>query len=266
MERNVRLLLCYDGTDFHGWQRQPGVRTVQSDLEATLRRVLQHDVRVIASGRTDAGVHAFGQVANFRTDRKIPTEKLHHAIGSRLPEDIGIRHAQDVSDEFHATRSAEAKLYRYRIFNSTVRPVSQMAQRYTYHVWRELDLNLMRSAAVGFLGTRDFSSLAAAGCVRHTMVRTIHRCDVYRSGHEIHIDVEGAGFLYHQVRIMAGTLVDVGMGRIPPESIEGILAGMDRSLAGPTAPAAGLCLRWVRYPADLLRSDDADRTETSSDL
>ncbi len=252
MARNLRLLLCYDGTDFHGWQFQPGFRTVQHTLQQQLRRVLRHEVTLVASGRTDAGVHAAGQVANVVTSCTIPCHKLRHAIGSRLPEDLGVRAVTEVAMDFHAIRSAAGKLYRYRIFNTPVRPVTRSIQRYAYHFWEPLDVHRMQEAASRFVGEKDFTSMAARRCVRQTMVRRVMRCDVERHLDEIRIDVEGGGFLYNQVRNMVGTLIDIGRGRWEPECIDEMLAGRDRSLAGPTAPAHGLSLQWVRYPAELL--------------
>lgn len=257
MERNVRLLLSYDGTEFHGWQSQPGLRTVQDVITQSVRRVVRHLVHLTASGRTDAGVHAAGQVANFSTDCLLSMEKMRSAVGSRLPKDVSVRGARVVSAEFHARRSTESKLYRYRIHNTADRPVSHLAQNYCYHFWDPLDVDRMQEAAVLFVGTMDFRAMAAAGCERETMVRTILRCDVHRHLDEVRIDVEGTGFLYNQVRNMVGTMIEVGRGRWAPEYVSEILAGGDRSKAGPTAPARGLCLQWVRYPAELLWPDGA---------
>lgn len=253
MDRNLRLLLCYDGTDFHGWQHQPEFRTVQGVLSDAIRRVVRHPITLIASGRTDAGVHAVGQVANVATDTNIPSANLRHAFGSRLATDLHVRDVADVSMGFHAIRSATSKLYRYRIHNASCRPVSHMTQRHTYHFWEALDIDRMRAAARHFVGEMDFSAMASARCVRSTMVRRVIRCDVERRFDEIHVDVEGTGFLYNQVRNMVGTLIEVGRGKWEPDHVATILAGLDRTKAGPTAPALGLCLRWVRYPSEHLR-------------
>ncbi len=258
MERNVRLLVCYDGTDFRGWQTQPGLRTVQGTLEEPLRRVLRHPFKLVASGRTDAGVHAVGQVANVVTACEIPDDRLRQAIGARLPPDVGVRAVDTVAMRFHATRSAVSKLYRYRIHNVSERPVAAFTQRYTHHFWVPLDVEAMREAARHFVGTMDFTSMTPASCERETMVRTVFRCDVVRHLHEIHVDVEGSGFLYNQVRNMVGTLIEVGRGHWAPERVPAILEARDRSQAGPTAPALGLCLQWVRYPAELLRPEGGD--------
>jgi tRNA pseudouridine38-40 synthase len=253
MERNIRLVLAYDGGAFHGWQHQPGLRTVQGTIEQAARRVARHQVQVIGSGRTDAGVHAAGQVANFVTTCQIPTDRLKKAIGSRLPKDISIVDVQQVSPDFHATISAISKLYRYRVHNAAQRPVTRLVQRLTYHFWEPLDIECMRRAARHFVGTMDFSAMASKGAERETMVRTVLRCEVERCYQEVRVSVEGCGFLYNQVRNMVGTLIEVGRGRWEPEHLAEILTGRDRAAAGPTAPARGLCLCWVRYPPELLR-------------
>jgi tRNA pseudouridine38-40 synthase len=255
MSRMILLKLAYDGTEFHGWQTQPGLRTVQGVIEQAIRRVVRHQVELAGSGRTDAGVHAAGQVASFPTSSTLPGEKLRHAIGSRLPKDISVASVQDVHPEFHATLSAESKLYRYRIYHSAGRPVEQTLQRYAYHIWHPLDAERMNEAAQDFVGELDFAAMAGSGCDKQTTVRTVLRCEVYRHLEEIRVDVEGRGFLYNQVRNMVGTLLNVGIGRWAVNCIPGILAGRDRSKAGPTAPARGLCLQWVRYPPHLLRPD-----------
>ncbi|MCB9867172.1 MAG: tRNA pseudouridine(38-40) synthase TruA [Phycisphaerales bacterium] len=252
MERNIRLVIAYDGTDFHGWQRQPGLRTVQGEIEAVLMRIIRHPVNLAGSGRTDAGVHARGQVANFKTTSVVPPDRIRRALESRLPADIGIRTADDVHPDFIATSSAEAKMYRYRIYHAPTRPVEQMAHRYTYHCWIDLDIERMRSAAGHFVGAHDFSGFMNAGTVRESYVRRVLACTVTRQEQEIHIDVEGTGFLYNQVRIMVGTLFEIGRGRREPDALPEIIASRDRTRAGQTMPPQGLCLEWVRYPAHLL--------------
>lgn len=253
MERNIRLVVAYDGSDFHGWQDQPGLRTVQGMIEQAARRVARHQVDLIGSGRTDAGVHAAGQVANFLTTCQIPPAKLKRAIGSRLPKDISIVEVDEVSPEFHATRSAISKLYRYRIHNTAHRPVTRLVQATTYHFWQPLDIDRMRRAARHLIGTIDFKAMASKGAERDTTIRTVLRCEVERCYQEVRISVEGQGFLYNQVRNMAGTLIEVGRGHWEPDRVAEILATRDRAAAGPTAPARGLCLCWVRYPPHLLR-------------
>jgi len=271
MERNIRLLLAYDGGDFHGWQRQPGLRTVQGVLEQAVRRVVRHQVMITGAGRTDAGVHAAGQVANFLTDSQIACANLFRAIGGRLPKDVTLFDVREVPRTFHATRSAIGKLYRYTIYNAPGRPVQRFRQRYCYHFWQPLDVERMRQAAEAFVGEKDFAAMASKGDERENTVRTVFRCQVYRRFEEICIDVEGRGFLYNQVRNMVGTLIEVGRGHWPVTCIAEILASRDRRNAGPTAPARGLCLQWVRYPPEafrepsLLDSPAADRIVASAD-
>jgi tRNA pseudouridine38-40 synthase len=247
MMRNLMLVLAYDGGEFHGWQLQPGMRTVQECLEQALRRTLRHQVGVLGCSRTDSGVHAAGYVANLYSTNPAPERGLFHSIGSRLPKDMTILSLAEVPLTFHATRSALAKLYRYRIHNAPGRPCGQQLQRYVYHVWHPLDLDAMRQAAEHWIGTHDFTSFAAAGGVRESNVRTIHRIEIWRRALEVRIDIEGSGFLYKQVRNMVGTLCEIGRGHWAPQRAKEILEARDRTYAGATAPARGLCLQWVRY-------------------
>ncbi|MCG3129079.1 MAG: tRNA pseudouridine synthase A [Phycisphaerae bacterium] len=247
MERIVRLTIAYDGTDFHGWQRQPGRRTVQEELENVARRVCGHALDASGAGRTDSGVHAAGQVVHFATTTRIPTENLAHALGHRLPPDIAIIHAADAPADFHASRSAKSKLYRYRIYHGPTPPVDARLQRYAFHCWTRLEDERLRAAAGLLIGRHDFAGFASQGSPRATTVRTISRVDVRRVGREVLIDVAGDGFLYRQVRNMVGTLLEIARGHWPEERISEVLASGDRRLAGPTAAARGLCLQWVRY-------------------
>lgn len=263
MQRTIYLLTAYDGTDFHGWQDQPGLRTVQDILEQAVRRVVRHQVAVVGSGRTDAGVHAAGHVSHFVTTCEIDPGKMKHAIGSRLPKDISILALCEVDPKFNARHSAISKLYRYRIHNAGGRPVEHKQQRYAYHFWQPLDLDKMRRAARHFVGEKDFAAMAAAGAERETTVRTVLRCDLHRHLDEIRIDVQGKGFLYRQVRNMVGTLVSVGRGLWEPDRVAEILANGSRADAGPTAPARGLCLQWVRYPPHLLVPPDRIEQHTA---
>jgi tRNA pseudouridine38-40 synthase len=255
MQRNLKLTIAYDGTDFHGWQRQPTVRTVQEDLEEVARRVIRQHVDVVGASRTDAGVHAQGQVAHLHTTTEIPARNLRRAIAHRLPEDMTVVHLADVPLEFHATQHALAKLYRYRIHNDVHRPVEWHAARHAWHIWWPLDVVRMQAAADLLVGTHDFAAFASAGCKRATTVRTLHRIHVRRHYNSIVIDVEGGGFLYNQVRNMVGTLVEVARGHWPPERVGDVLASCDRRQAGPTAAAHGLCLQWIQYPPDRSLSD-----------
>ncbi|HQL54275.1 MAG TPA: tRNA pseudouridine(38-40) synthase TruA [Phycisphaerae bacterium] len=247
MERHFKIVLAYDGTDFHGWQRQAGVRTVQEDVEGVLQRVLRHPLHVDGASRTDAGVHARGQVACFLTTAPLPDANLARAIAHHLPADVALLHLAAVPAEFHPSRDARSKLYRYRIYQTPQRPVAELVSRYAWHVWCPLDLDRVRAAAATLVGTHDFAAFASQGSPRASTVRRVRRIEIARRFHEVWIDVEGDGFLYNQVRNMVGTLVEVGRGHWPPERVPEILAGRERSAAGPTAPPHGLCLQWVRY-------------------
>ena len=257
MVRKIYLLVAYDGTEFHGWQFQPGLRTVQDVIQSALRRVLRHPVELTGSGRTDAGVHAAGHVSHFVTESALSADRLQHAIGSRLPRDVFIVALREVHAEFNARRSAVSKLYRYRIHTAPGRPVEHKTQRYAYHFWHGLDVDQMSIAARQFVGTHDFKAMAAKAGTRKTTVRKILRCHVERHLDEIRIDVEGTGFLYKQVRTMAGTLVQVGSGLWEPQHVATILESGDRQNAGPALPAQGLCLQWVRYPPHLLVPEES---------
>ena len=264
MKRNVQLLIAYDGTDFHGWQAQGALRTVQATIEEVVRRVVRHPLALVASGRTDAGVHAAGQVANFHTTNELPVDKLRHAIGSRLPKDIDLLRVRDVPLGFHATCRATCKLYRYRIFNHTRRPTRHHQQRYVYHYYKQLDYDAMRRAARHFVGTHDFKAMASTRSIeRQSNVRTILYCESYTTYEEIRIDVCGTGFLYNQVRNMVGTLLEIGRGKWPPERVTEILKSRDRQNAGPTVPAQGLCLQWVQYPPDHVFADGGEPDDSA---
>ncbi len=254
-ERNIKLVVAYEGTNYHGWQRQPGLPTVQGTIEQAARRVLRHQVDVVGSGRTDAGVHASGQVANVFTTCDIPVDNMRRAIGSRLPKDITIVQASEVPLGFDAIKSSRGKLYRYRVHAAEGRPAERHQQRYTYHFWQPLELEPMRRAARHMVGQRDFAAMASKGSPRESTVRTVLGIQIGRRYDEIHVDVQGRGFLYNQVRNMVGTLLEVGRGHWPAEYVAEIMAGRDRTRAGPTAPARGLCLQWVRYVLPNVRNE-----------
>jgi len=252
MQRKLALWAAFDGTDFHGWQRQPGFRTVQGVLEESLRRSLRHPVDLAGSGRTDAGVHALAHVNSFVTTSELSLDRLQASLQSRLPTDLSIIALREVHPDFNATRSAVGKLYRYRIHAAQSRPVENLNQRYTYHCWAPLDVQAMKQGALNFVGRHDFTSFAPIRTTRESMVRSVLRCEVNQFLGEIHVDVEGDGFLWKQVRTMVGTLLQIGRGRWTPEDIGEIIAARDRSRAGPTMPAHGLCLQWVRYPREMI--------------
>ena len=251
--RNIKLVIAYNGAAYHGWQRQAeGIDTVQQRVEESASRIVGHPVVVSGAGRTDAGVHAAGQVANFRTTNlSIPLRGLRRAMNSRLPRDIAIRSADEVADDFHASRSAVAKTYRYRIYVAPHRPVELCSQ--VWHYWKSLDAERMRAGAVRLVGEHDFRGLATSAEVRENTVRTIYRCEVAQADSEIVVSVTGNGFLYNMVRNIVGTLVEIGRGRWGPERIEMILASCDRRDAGPTAPPDGLSLMSVEYPLPIIR-------------
>ncbi len=248
--QRYKLTLAYDGTAFHGWQKQvtldgQPLRTVAGTVEDTLRRVLRQPISLVGASRTDAGVHAVGQTAHFNADTTIPTERLATAINSRLPQDVEVVSAEPAPTTFDAISDAASKQYRYRIHNTTRRP---LAIRHTvWHCWIPLDTTAMAAAAARIVGTHDFEGFAAASHGRATTVRTVLRCEIERHDPELHIVVEGTGFLYNMVRIIAGTLIEVGRGHFQPNRIDQILATCDRRQAGPTLPPTGLCLEWIKY-------------------
>ncbi len=245
--RNIKLVVAYNGAAYHGWQRQQRhIDTVQQRLEDALVGVVKHPVAVCGASRTDAGVHAAGQVAGFETTAtNIPPEGLRRAVNSRLPDDIIVRSARVVGKNFHASRLAVGKTYRYRIYTSPSRPVMLAGQ--VWHYWRPLEVEPMRRGAHRLAGRRDFRAFATSAEQRENTVRTITACTASRLGSEIRITVTGNGFLYNMVRNIVGTLVEIGRGRWSPERIDEILASRDRAMAGPTAPPDGLYLLCVHY-------------------
>lgn len=282
--RRILLRVAYDGTNYHGWQVQPNAKTIEGELNRILTQLTGEEIQVTGASRTDAGVHALGNVAVFDTLSRIPAEKFSYALNQRLPEDIVIQSSVQVADDFHPRHCDCRKTYEYDILNRTF-PLP--AYRNTaYFLYGDLDLDAMRKACQAFLGEHDFASFCAAGAQVQTTVRTIYslevleqplgsngRTEAQRSqrtqsetielqpdkarlqGSQIQqaperlltIRVRGNGFLYNMVRIIAGTLVEVGRGHIRPEEIEGIIAACDRAKAGPTAPARGLRLVEIAY-------------------
>jgi len=243
--RNICLTLSYDGSDFSGWQTQPGFRTVQETLETAVARLGGSAIRANASGRTDAGVHAVGQVVNFYTDLTIPIDKLAKAINAYLPPDVVVRSAEDVPQSFDANRDAKCKLYRYVIHDGAVPDV--FMRRHCCHTRRRLDVTAMARASASLLGRHDFHSFETEWPNRMSSVRTIMHLEVRRMDDLIWLDVEADGFLYNMVRAIAGTLMNVGRGYWPESEVASILRAEDRRRAGPTAPAQGLFLMRVTY-------------------
>lgn len=243
---NLRIDLEYDGTDFHGWQVQPhGERTVQGALEAALQRVAGGSVRVIGAGRTDAGVHAQGQVASARVETRLDVETLRRALNAVLPRDVAVLALARAPDAFHARRDAVAKLYAYRIWNGAIR--SPLRERTALWMPQRLDRDAMRAALATLAGTHDFASFQAAGSKPGPTVRRLDRAELVVAGDALRVELEGSGFLRHMVRNVVGTLLEVGSGRRPADSLPALLAARDRTQAGPTAAARGLTLVHVRY-------------------
>lgn len=243
--KNVKLTIEYDGTNYHGWQRQSNAKTVQEVIEKAIRGLTGEEVEINGSSRTDQGVHAYGQVANFFTRSSIPHDRFSYALNRMLPEDIVIRNSEEVSMDFHARYSSTGKKYRYLIYNS--RFPSAIFRNRAYHVSHDLNVDNMKKAISFFIGTHDFSAFKATGSSVKTSVRTIYDANLTRVDDNIWFEVSGDGFLYNMVRIIAGTLVDVGMGRIKAEDIPGIIESLDRKRAGRTAPPQGLYLVEVYY-------------------
>jgi tRNA pseudouridine38-40 synthase len=244
--RNLRLTLSYDGTDFHGWQFQPGQRTVQEALEQAIAALTgEPHVRVNASGRTDAGVHAVGQVVNFYTTTTHTPDVVLRAVNARLPPDLVVTAAAEAPLDFDANRDARRKLYRYVIHDGPV--PCPFLRKYCCHSKRCLDVSAMRQAAACLRGTHDFHSFETEWPNRASSVRTVTHLALSRAGDWIWLDVEADGFLYNMVRAIAGTLMNVGRGYWPAEHVQEILDATDRTLAGPTAPAQGLFLMRVTY-------------------
>lgn len=248
----IALGLEYDGTEFRGWQIQHEGRTIQRCLEAALRVVADHPVRAICAGRTDAGVHALGQVAHFDTVAGRTSRSWTLGLNSNLPTDISVRWARAVPGEFHARFSACARSYRYWILNSACRPA--LLRHRVWWVHRPLDARLMQDAAQALLGEHDFSAFRAAGCQSHTARRHVHSIAVRREKHLLCLEITANAFLHHMVRNIVGTLAVVGRGEAPPGWVSEVLASGDRRAAGMTAPPDGLYLTAVDY-GDLLPQD-----------
>ncbi|MCK4913106.1 MAG: tRNA pseudouridine(38-40) synthase TruA [Planctomycetes bacterium] len=260
--RNIKLTIAYDGSSYHGWQIQPGQKTIQGVLAEAIENLLGSPIQLTGASRTDAGVSALGQAGFIQIDSPIPTENLAKAITDRLPDDIAVTEAVEVSDDFDVIGDVKSKLYRYTIFTGSIRPILQI--RHCWYLPVKLDISAMSMAAEFLLGKQDFKSFASAADRRQSSVRTIFRCDVstppvipaqagihnMNTQYEndwLYVDVEGDGFLYNMVRNIVGTLVEVGVGRWQPEKIPVVIQAKDRTAAGPIAPANGLCLMWIKY-------------------
>jgi tRNA pseudouridine38-40 synthase len=243
----MKAIISYDGTKFSGYQIQPNGRTVQASIEKVLQKMHKGElVRIIASGRTDQGVHAVGQVVHFDTYLQIPIEGWKRALNTMLPEDIEVRHIEQVPEDFHARFDVEEKEYRYYITNANERDIFK--RNYQHHVTENLDIEAMLKACEHLKGTHDFSSFCAANSnVKGDKIRTIHNVSLEKVGEQLVFQVKGNGFLYNMVRIIVGTLIEVGLGKRDSEDIIKIIMAKDRSTAGHTAPAQGLYLWKVYY-------------------
>ena len=243
--KRMKAVIAYDGSGFAGYQIQPEARTIQMELMKVLKNIHKgRDVQVVAS-RTDAKVHATGQVIHFDTDFNIPVEGWLKALNVLLPEDIRVSSIEEATPEFHARYHTVGKTYRYKWDRSTI--ISPFTRNYMVHLKQRPDVDAMRKAAKSVLGTHDFSSFCAANTGVVDKVRTIRRLDFEEHGEELHMIIEGSGFLYNMVRIIAGTLIEIGIGKRAPEEMAGIIRSADRAAAGKTAAAHGLYLENVEY-------------------
>ncbi len=243
--RNIKLIIEYDGTNYHGWQSQINAVAIQDVVKAAIKRLTGEAVDLTGSSRTDAGVHAYGQTANFFTESAIPADKFSRALNSILPEDIVIRESCEAGRDFHSRYAAKGKRYRYIVYNSPV-PSALMRNR-AFYVPQKLNMELMEKAAEHFIGKHDFSAFRASDSSIATAIRTVTEACLIKREETIEFNIEGDGFLYNMVRIISGTLVEVGMGRVLHSDIPGIIESGDRRRAGRTAPPQGLYLMKVFY-------------------
>ena len=243
--RNIKLTIQYDGTNYCGWQKQPSSISIQETIEETVENIIGEKVELIGSGRTDKGVHANGQVANFLSETKIPEERIKFVLNSFLPEDIAILESKEVPLTFHSRYDAVGKEYRYYVLNSAIE--NPIYRNFTYHIPFKLDMGKIIKAKEYFLGTHDFSSFMASGSSVENTTRTIYSFDIYKKDDIISFVLHGDGFLYKMVRIIVGTLIDVGRGRIDGEMIPNIFDLKDRKYSGKTAHSEGLFLQKVFY-------------------
>ena len=242
--RNIKITIQYNGKNYCGWQKQNNSPGIQGTIEKAIFDITREEVKKTGSGRTDAGVQALGQVANFKTNSQIPVDRIPNALNAKLPKDISIVKAEEVDEDFHSRYSAKKKTYRYQIYNSLYR--SPIYADISYPVKYDLDIDKMKKEAKSLIGTYDFKGFMSSGSSVIDTVRTIYNIEVSKSEDLIIIEIEGNGFLYNMVRIIAGTLVDIGRGRIT-EKMSTIIESKSRSMAGHTAPAHGLFLKKVDY-------------------
>lgn len=246
MERNIKLVIAYDGTRYNGWQKQGNTEnTIQGKLERVLSSILEEEIELHGSGRTDAGVHAKAQVANFHTNSDASLEDISTGLNMYLPNDIAVYRLEEVPIRFHSRLNATSKCYYYRIWNSYV--PNAFEHRFLYQVEQHLNLEKMREAAKKFEGTHDFKGFCSNKRMKKSTVRTIYSIEIEQDDEEIILKFTGNGFLYNMVRIITGTLIEVGLGKRKPEEMEALIASKNREEAGFTAPAQGLCLKSVSY-------------------
>lgn len=243
--RNIKLTIEYDGKDFNGWQKQPNKLNIQGEIERAIKDITGEEVDLIASGRTDAGVHALGQVANFKTDSNIPVEKTPIALNTKLKRSIRILVAEEVDERFHSRYNCKKKTYRYVINNSA--NGTAIYRNLEYNFSQKLNVDKMNEAVKYFIGEHDFKGFKASGTSSKSSVRTIYDAKVYKNGDRVNIELTGNGFLYNMVRIIAGTLIEVGIEKILPEQITDIINSKERTKAGKTLPPNGLYLVKVEY-------------------
>jgi tRNA pseudouridine38-40 synthase len=241
--RNIKLILEYDGTEYHGWQVQPELRTIQRAVEESLGRLFQEKVAVVSAGRTDAGVHALGHAANFQTCSELPLVHIERGLNGLLPNDIAVREVKEVPLSFHARFDARSRRYRYRI----ARRRRAVERRVLWVVHEHLDVARMQEASGGLIGAHDFTSFCAANTESETRICEVTECRWTQEDEEIRLEIEANRFLHNMVRVIVGTMVDVGRGKLAPEEVACILQAKDRRKAGQTAPARGLCLVKVNY-------------------
>ncbi|AZR74750.1 tRNA pseudouridine(38,39,40) synthase TruA [Anoxybacter fermentans] len=244
--RYFKAILEYDGTNYNGWQRQINTSmTIQEKIEDALTVITKKHISVVAASRTDAGVHAYGQVIGFKLENNIPTERIPIAVNSLLPKDIRMKDIEEVDPDFHPRFHAKGKIYQYLIETGPIQSVFR--RNYAYHVPQNLNLEGMQKAAQYLIGKHDFSSFRASGCSAKSPVRNLKRIEIFQEKDLLRLEFEGEGFLYNMVRILTGTLIYVGLGKFTPYKVKEILEARDRTLAGPTAPAHGLYLMKVFY-------------------
>ncbi|MFA5523658.1 MAG: tRNA pseudouridine(38-40) synthase TruA [Tissierellales bacterium] len=243
--KNIKLIIEYDGTNYFGWQKQPNKMSIQETIEEAIGKITNEEIEIFGSGRTDRGVHARGQVANFLTTSTIPGERFRKAINSVLPSDIVITQSEEVDKSFHSRYSAKGKEYKYLFYNRKVQ--SPLLRNYAYHIPQELVFRLMQNAVDDLIGTHDFVAFMASGSSVKDTIRTIYEVSLTKDQEIVELKIKGNGFLYNMVRIIAGTLVDIGIGKIDSNDIPEIISSKDRKKAAHTAPSHGLYLEKVLY-------------------